>query len=131
MVVRPIDINKDHFRPREEEEEEISGPQVPYLSAIAALMYLANSTQPDIAFTINLLSRHSAKLTKCYWVGVKTILRYLNGTRDLGLFYNRNQDLILFGYTNVSYLFDPYNCKSQIGFVFLQGGTTIAWKSSK
>jgi hypothetical protein len=53
-------------------------------------MYLTNSTQQDIAFAVNLLARHSAKPTKRHWVGVKTILRYLNGTRDLGLLYSRN-----------------------------------------
>jgi len=90
MVVRSLDIEKDLFRPREE-EEEILGPHVPYLSAIGALMYLTNSTRPDIAFAVNLLARHSAEPTKRHWVGVKTILRYLNGTRDLGLFYSKNQ----------------------------------------
>jgi len=43
MVVRSLDIEKDPFRPREE-EEKILGPHVPYISAIVALMYLANST---------------------------------------------------------------------------------------
>jgi hypothetical protein len=90
MVVRSINIKKDPFRPLEEEEEEILGPHVPYLSAIGALMYRANSIRPDIALAVNLLARHSAAPTKRHWVGVKTILRYLSGTRDLGLFYSRN-----------------------------------------
>jgi hypothetical protein len=94
-------------------------------------MYLANSTRLDIAFAVNLLARHSAKPTKCHCIGVKTILRYLNGTRDLGLFYSKNQDLILLGYTDAGYLSDPHNGRSQTGFLFLQGGTTISWKSSK
>jgi hypothetical protein len=89
MVVRSLDVEKDPFRPREE-GEEILGPQVPYLSAIGALMYLANNTRLDIEFAVNLLARHSASRTKRHWVGVKSILRYLNGTRDLGLFYSRN-----------------------------------------
>jgi hypothetical protein len=89
-------------------------------------MYLANSTQPNIAFVANLLVRHSAEPTKHHWVGVKTILRYLNGTRDLGLFYSRNQDPILLGYTDAGYLSDPHNGRSQIGFVFWQGGTAIS-----
>jgi len=132
MVVRSLDIEKDPFRPREEEEEEeILGPHVPYLSAIGALMYLANSTRPDIAFAVNLLARHSAAPTKRHWVGVKTVLRYLNGTRDLGLFYNKNQDPSLLGYTDAGYLSDPHNGRSQTGFVFLQGGTAISWKSTK
>ena len=131
MVVRSLDVKKDPFRPREEEEEEILGPHVPYLSAVGALMYLTNSTRPDIAFVANLLARHSAEPTKCHWVGVKIVLRYLNGTRDLGLFYSKNQDLILLGYTDAGYLSDPHNGRSQTCFVFLQGGTTIFWKSSK
>ena len=42
-------LNKDPFRPQEKNEELI-GYEVPYLSAIDALMYLANTTRPDIAF---------------------------------------------------------------------------------
>ena len=94
-------------------------------------MYLANSTWPDIAFAVNLLARHSATPTKHHWVGVKTVLRYLNGTRDLELFYSGNQDPILLGYTDAGYLSDPHNGRSQTSFVFLQGGTIISWKSSK
>ena len=40
MVVRSLDPQKDQFRPRES-DEEILGPEVPYLNAIGALMYLA------------------------------------------------------------------------------------------
>jgi hypothetical protein len=130
MVVRSLDVEKDPFRPREEGEEKFV-PHVPYLSAIGALMYLANSTCLDIAFVVNLLVRHSAAPTKHHWVGVKTVLRYLNGTRDLELFYSRNQDPILLGYTDAGYLSDPHNDRSPTDFVFLQGGTTISWKSSK
>ena len=71
MVVRSLDVEKDPFRPQEE-EEEILGPYVPYLSAVGALMYLANSTWLDIAFAVNLLARHSAEPTKRHWVGVKS-----------------------------------------------------------
>jgi hypothetical protein len=43
MVVRSLDVKKDPFRPQEVGEETL-GPEVPYLSAIGALMYLANCT---------------------------------------------------------------------------------------
>jgi len=62
MVVRSLEMEKDQFRPQEE-GEEILGPEVPYLSAIGSLMYLANSTRPGIAFAVNLLARHSAQPT--------------------------------------------------------------------
>ena len=39
-VCRSLDIDKDPFRSAED-NKEIRGPEVPYLSAIGALMYLA------------------------------------------------------------------------------------------
>jgi hypothetical protein len=67
----------------------------------------------------------------CHWNGVKDVLQYLRGTPNVGLFYPRNQDLSLIGYVDARYLSDPHNGKSQTGFVFLHGGTTISWKSYK
>ena len=58
MVVQSLDVNKDQFRPCENDKKFL-GPEVPCLSAIGALMYLANNTRPDIAFAINLLARFS------------------------------------------------------------------------
>ena len=104
-------MNKDQLRPRDE-NEELLGPEVPYLSAIGALMYIANCTRPDIVFAVNLLARHSTAPTKCHWIGVKNIFRYLNGTRDLGLLYIHNQDKTIIGYTDAGYLSDPHNAIS-------------------
>ncbi|XP_057550440.1 secreted RxLR effector protein 161-like [Amaranthus tricolor] len=50
MVIRSLNIKDDPFRP-EEENEEILGSEAPYLNAIGALIYLANNTRPDIAFS--------------------------------------------------------------------------------
>ncbi|KAG7584412.1 hypothetical protein ISN44_As08g038720 [Arabidopsis suecica] len=47
---KSLNIESDPFQPPEE-NEEILGPEVPYLSAIGALMYLANCTRPDISFS--------------------------------------------------------------------------------
>jgi hypothetical protein len=94
-------------------------------------MYLANSTRPDIAFSVNLVARYSAASTKHHWIRTKQILRYLNGTKDLGLFFKKTDDPSLVGYTDAGYLSDPHNTRSHTGFVFLHGGIAISWKSSK
>jgi hypothetical protein len=75
-----------------QEGEEVLGAEYPYLSVIGALMYLANNTRSDIAFTVNCLTRHSALPIMHHWNDIKNILRYLNGTSDLGLLFRRNQD---------------------------------------
>ena len=63
MIGRSLDVMKDHFRPQEDGEETL-GPKVPYLSAIGALMYLANYTQLDIVFAINLLAMYNSTPTR-------------------------------------------------------------------
>ena len=86
MVVRTLDVKKDHFHPKEDDEETLSS-EIPYLSAIGALKYLTNCTQSDIAFPVNLLARYSSAPTRRYWNGFKHVLRYLHGMIDMGLFY--------------------------------------------
>jgi Reverse transcriptase (RNA-dependent DNA polymerase) len=63
MVVRSLDVKKDLYRPREN-NEKVLGPEVPYLSAIGALMYLANNMRPDIVFSVNVLARYSSDPTR-------------------------------------------------------------------
>ena len=125
MVVRSLEVDKDPFHPKEE-NEKLLGPKVPYLSAIGALMYLANCTRPDIAFLVNLLARYSSMPTLKHWNGVKHLLRYLRGTSDIGLFYSKVPKSELLGYTDAGYLSDPHKAQSQSGYVFTYGDTTVS-----
>ncbi|RVW78802.1 hypothetical protein CK203_050971 [Vitis vinifera] len=85
MVVRSLEVNKDSFRPKEE-NEELFGLEVPYLSAIGALIYLANCTRPDIAFSVNLLARYNSAPTKRHWnEDIFQILIKLDLKRDMSL----------------------------------------------
>jgi hypothetical protein len=108
MIVRALKKDKDPFRPKQE-GEEVLGAEYPYLSAIGALMHLANNIGPDIAFMVNCLIRHSAAPTMRHWNDFKNILRYLNDIIDLDLFFRRNQEFDLIGYANADYLSDPQN----------------------
>ena len=63
MVVKSLEVTKDPFWPKEE-NEKLLGPKVPYLSAIGALMYLENYTRPNIVCSVNLLARYSSTPTK-------------------------------------------------------------------
>jgi hypothetical protein len=89
-------------------------------------MYLANNTRPDIAFAVNYLARYNAAPIMRHWNGIKNILRYLIGTIDLGLYFQKNQYSKLIGYAYADYLSYPLNVRSQSCYVFLHGGTTIS-----
>ncbi|KAI5663489.1 hypothetical protein M9H77_22812 [Catharanthus roseus] len=118
MVVRSLDVNKDPFWLKEEDEELL-------------VMYLTNNTRPDITFTINLLARFSSSPTRQHWNGIKHVLGYLQGTIDLELFYSNIISPKLISYAGAGYLSYSHNACSQIGYVFTNGGTAISWHSSK
>ncbi|XP_070668886.1 secreted RxLR effector protein 161-like [Malus domestica] len=131
MIVRSLDVKKDPFRSKED-DELVLGPEVPYLSAIGALLYLAQCTRSDIAFSANLLARYSSAPTIRHWKGVKDVLRYLRGTTDMGLFYSEKStnDQVFVGYADAGFLSDPLKARSQTGYAFKNGDTTISWLST-
>ena len=130
MVVRSLDVEKDQFCLKEDGEAILS-PEVPYFHAIGALMYFANCTRPDIAFSINLLSRYSSAPTRRHWNGVKYVFRYLRGTIDIGLFYQNRSKSPLIGYADAEYLSNPHKALSQTSYLFTFGNSVVSWRSMK
>jgi hypothetical protein len=46
------------------------------------LLYLATNTRPDIAFAVSQVARFSNDPKACHATAVKTIVRYLQKTRE-------------------------------------------------
>lgn len=129
MISRQV-ANRER-RQREENSKKIneSTLHVPYREAIGSLLYLAGSTRPDIAFAVNLLSRHQINPTESEWKMVARIFRYLKGTKSLGL-KNMGRQEGLLAYSDASFA----DCKSSVstcGFVIKLYGDTIAWQVNK
>ncbi|MBW0547925.1 hypothetical protein O181_087640 [Austropuccinia psidii MF-1] len=68
-----------------EEQSAFNSLKLNYGRAIGLLNYLAVSTFPDLAFPVSILSQHLEILGIQHWAGFKRILRYLAGTRTIGL----------------------------------------------
>jgi hypothetical protein len=117
------------------DKEEKSETSFPYREAIGMLMYLATSTRPDLAFTLGQLSRFVANPSAKHVGAVKRVLRYLAGTLDYGITYERKQDavgeVVLDGYSDSDWANDPEQRKSTTGFVFSLSGGAIAWMSCR
>nr|GEV68003.1 leucine-rich repeat-containing protein [Tanacetum cinerariifolium] len=61
--------------------------KVLYANAVGNLMYLMVCMRPNIAYAVSVVSRYLANLGKRNWEQVKWILRYLQGTVNVGLAY--------------------------------------------
>ncbi|UYV81386.1 hypothetical protein LAZ67_20001014 [Cordylochernes scorpioides] len=62
---------------------------VPFREAIGSLMHLSCLTRPDITFALNKVSQKLAAPTKYDWEAVKRIFKYLVGTTEYGIMYQK------------------------------------------
>ncbi|KAK3880875.1 hypothetical protein Pcinc_014673 [Petrolisthes cinctipes] len=102
-----------------------------YQSAVGSLLYLSVKTRPDIAYAVNSVTRYSTKPTSQHWKAVKRIMRYLKGTRDLGILYNYNGSTDFVGYSDADWAGDIKDRKSTSGYCFHLGGGPVSWSSKK
>ena len=86
-------------------------------------------TQPDIAYAVMTLSKHSANSTKEQISKVLYICHYLLGTPNAVLCFNGDQDQGIIVFTNTDWASDPNNCKSQTGWFLKLAGCTFSWCS--
>jgi hypothetical protein len=67
-----------------------------YRQVIGSVMYLTN-TSIDICFS---LSQYLVEPRRAYIFAAEHMVRYLKGTLDFGLYYTRDHDFRLSGYTD-------------------------------
>ena len=101
----------------------------PYLELLGAVLYIANSTRPDLSYAVSELSRYSSHPGRDHWDELKRILYYLNETKDHGLVYRGTKSPKITGFVDASYARCPVTRKSRHGAVLLHSGGAIDWRS--
>nr|GEW30430.1 hypothetical protein [Tanacetum cinerariifolium] len=106
---------------------------IPYASAVGSIMYDVRCTRPDVAFAQNMTSRFQQNPGEEHWTAVKNIIKYLRNTKDMFMVYegNMERELKVSCYTDVGYLTDVNNLKSQTGYVSVLNEGVVDWKSTK
>lgn len=105
---------------------------VPYQEAIGSIMYLAQCTRPDISFSVSNLSQFNKCPGMAHWKAVKRVLRYLKGTLNCKLKYDRNSKITkLCGYTDADWGSSFIDSKSCTGYVFICQGGAVTWATKK
>uniref|UniRef100_A0A5B7BA83 Retrovirus-related Pol polyprotein from transposon TNT 1-94 n=1 Tax=Davidia involucrata TaxID=16924 RepID=A0A5B7BA83_DAVIN len=69
--------------------------------------------------------------SKLHYAAAKRILRYLQGTKKLGIKYMREKDNSLTGYTDSDWAGSLDDRKSTSGYVFFMGSNIISWSAIK
>ncbi|XP_052625876.1 uncharacterized mitochondrial protein AtMg00810-like [Lactuca sativa] len=101
-----------------------------YRGIIGSLMYLTAS-RPDIVFAMGVCARYQADPKMSHLTAAKQILRYLKGTKTLGLWYPAGNDFRLQAFTDTDHVRCRLDCKrTSDGYQFL-GGKLVSWSSRK
>jgi len=66
-----------------------------------------------------------------HWASAKRLLRYLKGTLEYGLFYQKETKTGLVAYSDRNYAGDLDDRRSTSGAVFLIGSAAVSWMSKK
>ena len=97
---------------------------------MGCLMYAMVCTRPDLAHTVNMVSKYMANLRRQHWDAVKWIFRYLKGTIEYSItFVRQKSDLSVVGCVDEDYAGDLDDRRSATGYVFTLAGGPICWRS--
>ena len=103
-----------------------------YRTSIGELLYLAVCSRPDISFAVAALARHVHSPTTRHLNLLKRVMRYLSGTRNFGIRYNRSRNHRgLEAFADADWAGCRSSRQSTTGFVITYNGAPISWKSIK
>ncbi|KAL5554515.1 hypothetical protein UlMin_041916 [Ulmus minor] len=104
---------------------------VPYSNAVGSLIYSMVSTRPDLSFVMSVLSRFISNPGKYHWEAMKWLLRYVKGTTNLGLVYEKKNGTKhgLEGFVDSDYAGNKDNRRSTTSYCFYLNGCCISWKT--
>lgn len=116
-----------------------------YMEVVGTLMYAAISTRPDIAHAVHYLASNMQAPTHRHAVAAERVLRYLAGTKAVGLvFGSRNGDVIgdsrgrstqvqvdVCAFSDADWANSKRDRKSITGWVAKLNGDPVSWASKK
>ncbi|CCF49936.1 uncharacterized protein UHOR_14014 [Ustilago hordei] len=103
-----------------------------YPVIVGKLLWVANSTRPDLSLTMGVLARHMHEPSQEHYQAAQRVLRYLESTRQVGLVYRASESQEpLVAHSDANWASDAtIQRRSTSGSVALVYGNPVAWKSA-
>jgi len=103
-----------------------SDDALPYREAVGSLMFLMVGTRLELAFAIGKLSRFVSCYGKEHWAAIKRVLRYVKGSMDKGLVFDKNSSCVLQGFCDAEWAGNDETRRSTSGFTIVFGGAAVS-----
>ncbi|KAJ4723440.1 Retrovirus-related Pol polyprotein from transposon TNT 1-94 [Melia azedarach] len=126
LASTPIDLN--HRLGAETEGKLVEKGR--YQRLVGRLIYLSH-TQPDIAYAISAVSQFMHSPLECHLEAVKRILSYLKAIAGKGLFFKKNDHLLVEAYTDADWACSISDRRLTTGYCTFIKGNLVTWRSKK
>ncbi|KAL5555335.1 hypothetical protein UlMin_037571 [Ulmus minor] len=109
--------------PKTEEEKDFM-LDIPYSNVVGSLMYSMVSIRPDLSYAMSVLNRFMNNPGKSHWEAMKWLFRYIKGTTNIGLVYEKKNGtkLGLEGFVDSNYTCNKDNRRSTTSYCFCLNG---------
>ncbi|RXW12027.1 hypothetical protein EST38_g13828 [Candolleomyces aberdarensis] len=109
-----------------------------YQSVVGSINYAAKSVHADLSFAAMVLGHHAAAPEQKHMVAAKRVLRYLWGTKDYVLMFDRRKDIdpsvnelvrSATAFMDADWALEPTTRLSVSGFAMFYMGSLVSWSS--
>ena len=101
-----------------------------YRSMIGSLLYLTAS-RPDISYSVGVCARYQTNPKESHMIALKRIIKHVKTTVDFGVWYSKDINDVLAGYSDTDWVGNANDRKSTSGGCFYVGNNLVSWMSKK
>ena len=89
-----------------------------YRSMISSLLYLT-ANRPDISYSVGVCARYQANSKESHMTALKRIIKYVKTTAEFGVWYSKDTNDVLVGYSDADWVGNVDDRKSTSRVVFM------------
>ena len=101
-----------------------------YRSMIGSILYIIAS-RPDISYSVGVCAKYQANSKEPHMIALKRIIKYVKNTADFDVWYSKDTNDVLVGYSNADQARNADDRKSTSGGYFYVGNNLVSWMSKK
>ncbi len=126
----PMEKGTD-LSPKKKNEEPLDMIKYPYRRALGQILYIANTTHPDLSNAARELGAASCAPTMRHWRSLQHVLRYMHTNPEYGLVFPKTPTKVntLKGFSDADFAGNEESRKSCTGYVIKLRSAIIAWVS--
>ena len=101
-----------------------------YRSMLGSLLYLI-ATRPNISYNVGVCDRYQVNPKESHMIALKRIIKYVKTTTNFGVWYNKDTNNVLVGYSNANWAGNGDDRKSTLEGCFYVSNNLVSWMSKK